>query len=119
MQDFRKVRAWQASRELTVMIYRITASFPRDERFGLTSQIRRAAISIGANIAEGCGRDTRADTQRFFQMAFGSSVELLHHLIISLDLGILQKEEFDRLEAQMEPMRKMIYAFIRRLKLAQ
>lgn len=116
MQDFRKIRAWQASRELTVLIYRTTAGFPSDERFGLTSQIRRSAVSIGANIAEGCGRDTRADTQRFFQMAFGSSVELLHHLIISVDLGFLSQHDFDAIEAKMEPTRKMISGFIRRLR---
>src|SRR5262245_51790966 len=70
MQDFRKLQAWQAARELTTRIYRATAAFPSAERFGLTAQMRAAAVSIGANLAEGCGRATRADTLRFFQMSF-------------------------------------------------
>jgi four helix bundle protein len=89
MQDFRKLRVWQLNRELTVEIYKATADFPRDERFGLTSQTRSAVVSVGANIAEECGRGSRADTLRFLQIAMGSSVELLHHLITSSDLGFL------------------------------
>ena len=69
MQDFRKLRAWQESRALTTKIYRVTATFPETERFGLISQMRAAMISIGANMAEGCGRATRPDTLRFFQMS--------------------------------------------------
>jgi four helix bundle protein len=116
MQDFRKIRAWQANRELTVMIYRATASFPREERFGMVSQMRGAAVSIGANMAEGCGRGTRADTHRFFQISFASAVELLHHLITALDLGFLRPAEFDKLEAKLESVRRMIAGFMSRLQ---
>jgi len=116
MQDFRKVKAWQANRELIVSIYRVTAGFPREERYGLTSQMRSAAVSIGANIAEGCGRGSRADTLRFFQMSFGSAVELLHHLITSMDLGFLTEKQFDELEAVLGSVRRMIAGFMSRLR---
>ena len=116
MQDFRKVKAWQANRLLTVRIYRVTADFPREERFGLTSQMRDAAISIGANIAEGCGRGSAADTHRFFQMSFGSAVELLHHLITALDLGYLTQEQYDSLESDLGAVRRMTAGFMKRLK---
>jgi len=116
MQDFRKVKAWQANRLLTVQIYRVTATFPREERFGLTSQMRDAAISIGANIAEGCGRGSAADTHRFFQMSFGSAVELLHHLITALDLGYLTQEQYEPLEADLSSVRRMTAGFMKKLK---
>ena len=116
MQDFRKVRAWQQNRELTVLVYRITSKFPADERFGLTSQMRRAVVSIGANIAEGCGRSTDADKQRFLQMSFGSAVELLHHMITSVDLGFLEQTDFDVLESKLISVRRLTFGFIRKLK---
>src|SRR5687768_5009420 len=101
MQDFRKLLVWQKNRALVADIYRATATFPADERFGLTSQMRRSVIGIGASIAEGCGRGSRKDTSRFFQIAFGSSTELLHHLITALDLGFLTQEQFDSLDGKL------------------
>ena len=116
MQDFRKIRAWQANRELTLMIYRATARFPREERFGLTSQMRDCAVSIGANIAEGCGRGSNADTLRFFQFAFASAVELLHHLITAKDLGYLSEEVYQGLEQKLDSVRRMTAKFMSRLR---
>jgi four helix bundle protein len=69
MQDFKNLKVWQKSHELTLEIYKVTASFPKEELFGLTSQIRRASSSISANIAEGCGRQSDADFARFLQIA--------------------------------------------------
>src|SRR5438552_5243425 len=106
MQDFRKIQVWQLNRQLTVNVYRATASFPRDERYGLTSQMRRAVISIGSSIAEGCGRGSTADTLRFFQMSFGSSVELLHQLITSHDLGFLSDGKLAELDREAEVVRR-------------
>ena len=119
MQDFRRLRAWQANRELTVLVYRVTRDFPREERYGLAAQMRSAAVSIGANIAEGCGRGSRADMQRFIQMAVGSSVELLHHLITSLDLGYLARSQFDEVEGRNEAVRKMLSRLIGKLRDAE
>lgn len=119
MQDFRKLRVWHANRRLIVDVYRVTAVFPREERYGLTAQMRGAAVSIGANIAEGCGRGSRADTMRFFQMAFGSSVELLHHLITSTDLGFLDPQTAKAIEEQNEAIRKMLARLMGRLRDSQ
>lgn len=90
MRDFRKVVAWQKADDLVVKIYQITQSFPADERFGLTSQTRRAAISVAANIAEGCGRDTLLDFRRFLFQAKGSLSEVDYYLHLSGRLGYIQ-----------------------------
>jgi four helix bundle protein len=116
MQDFRNVRVWQANRELTVMVYKATADFPAAERYGLTAQMRGAVVSIGSNIAEGCGRGTRADTVRFFQMSFASTTELLHQLITSLDLEFLARDQFDVLDARLDSIRRMLARFMKRLR---
>jgi four helix bundle protein len=108
MQDFRKLHVWQLSRRLTNAVYRLTAPFPMDERFGLTSQMRRCAVSIGSNIAEGSGRSTAPDTLRFFQASFASSFELLHQLITSLDLGYLQERDFDTMDRKLEEFRRRL-----------
>src|SRR5215213_1558381 len=85
MQDFRKLEVWQLAHELTLSVYRQTKTFPSDERFGLTSQVRRAACSIEANLAEGCGRGSDTDFSRFVQMAMGSACEVQCHLQIAFD----------------------------------
>ena len=100
------------------MVYRVTAAFPTTERYGLTAQIRSAVTSIGANIAEGCGRGTRADTNRCFQIAFASAVELLHHLITSLDLGFLSDAQFAELEGKLDPIRRMLASLMAKLRTA-
>ena len=87
MADFKRLAAWKSSHELVLNIYRQTAAFPRHEMFGLTSQMRRAAISVPANIAEGRGRDTDRDFARFITMSLGSVNELEYFLILAKDLG--------------------------------
>lgn len=89
MGDFKKLKVWKKSHELTVAIYKCTASFPADERFGLTAQLRRAAASIPANIAEGCGRRTDNELGRFVRISLGSATELEYHLLLARDLGRL------------------------------
>src|SRR5687768_8417280 len=118
MQDFRKLLVWQKNRTLVADIYRATAHFPSDERFGLTSQMRRAVVGIGAEIAEGCGRGSRKDTLRFFQIAFGSSTELLHHLITSFDLGFLTSDQFETLDQKLLEVRKMLANLMKKLRAA-
>ncbi len=76
MRDFRKLQVWQKSHQLALDIYRLTIDFPKSEQFGLTRQMRRAAVSIPANIAEGCGRETEREFQRFLHIAAGSANEL-------------------------------------------
>jgi four helix bundle protein len=96
--------------------YEVTATFPNAERFGLTSQMRRAVVSIGANIAEGCGRATVPDTLRFFQTSFGSCTELLHHLITASDLGFLSAEQFAELDERLESVRRKLAKLMKRLR---
>lgn len=108
MQDFRKLRVWHAAHSPTLLVYRTTRSFPRDERFGLTAQARRAAVSIEANIAEGCGRGSRADSSRCFQIALGSACELLSLAMTARDLGMMDDVTFEGLEAEAAPTRKML-----------
>lgn len=87
MKDFRDLRVWEKSPKLTLEIYGITAGFPRHELYGLTSQIRRCSASIGANIAEGCGKRENNEFQRYLQIASGSASKLDYHLLLSRDLG--------------------------------
>lgn len=116
MQDFRKLRVWQASRPLTVAVYSAVKRFPIEERYGLAAQLRASVTSIGANIAEGFGRGTRADTARCLQIAIGSGGETLHHLITAMDLGYLTQGEFDELEGKVGPVRRMLTKLLFRVR---
>jgi four helix bundle protein len=86
MKDFRKLDVWAKAHALTLAIYRVTAGFPTEERYGLTSQLRRAALSIPTNITEGCGRNTDAEFNRFLEIAMGSASETEYLLLLSFDL---------------------------------
>jgi len=108
------LKVWERSYQLTLDIYRATASFPREEMFGLTSQIRRSASSVPANIAEGCGRGGN-EIPRFCRIAIGSATELQHHLLLSRDLGFLPKEQFDLLSDEANAVERMLTVFIDRI----
>ena len=116
MRDFKKLVVWQKAHQLTLEVYRVTASYPRDEVFGLTSQLRRASSSIGANIAEGCGRDTVADFARFLTLAMGSASEVESHLLLSRDLGHLSAQEFSDATEKTIEVKKMLTSYLRRLR---
>ena len=111
MKDFRKLQVWRKSHEFTLLIYKATARFPREERYALTTQVRRAVASIPANIAEGCGRRTDADFARFLQMAAGSASELDYHLLLASDLGFFTKDEHHFMSDRLNEIRKMLTAF--------
>ena len=115
MKDFRTLAVWQKSHELAVVIYRETKSFPKEELFGLTSQIRRASSSVSANIAEGCGRATDADFSRFLQIAFGSVSELDCHLLLARDLDRLHPTAYDSVYARVLEIRRMLSSLIRKI----
>ncbi|MBW2034773.1 MAG: four helix bundle protein, partial [Deltaproteobacteria bacterium] len=93
MRDHTKLRAFELADDLAVLVYRVTARFPREELYGLISQMRRAAISIPSNIVEGCARDSQADYLRFLYIAFGSLRELHYQLSLSKRLGFLSNED--------------------------
>ncbi|MBO0320783.1 four helix bundle protein [Muricauda sp. CAU 1633] len=106
--SFEKLNVWQKSRELTVAIYSITKQFPEEECFGLSSQMRRCAISLGSNIAEGTGRHTNKDKARFTEIAYGSGLELLNQCILSFDLGMITQEQHDSLRAELTEILAML-----------
>jgi four helix bundle protein len=96
MQDFKKLLVWKKAHELTLGLYGLTATFPRDETYGLTSQIRRAVSSIPANIAEGCGREGNVELTRFLFIAMGSASELEYHLLLARDLKYFPVNDHDQ-----------------------
>jgi four helix bundle protein len=116
VQDFKRLRVWQKADQLTVDVYFATRDFPRDERFLLTAQLRSAVLSIQANIAEGTGRATRADTARFLTMATGSAAEVANHLHVAHRLGYLSRDVYRRLNDALEHVRRMLIRLLMRLK---
>lgn len=108
MKDFRSLMVWEKAHRLTLFIYKQTHSFPTDELYGLTSQIRRASSSVPINIAEGCGRGSDADFARFLQMAFGSASETEYLLVLCLELGYLTKEQYVEANLLVEEVKKML-----------
>lgn len=102
MQDFRKLTVWQRSHQLALATYRATARFPREERFGLMRPMRRASVSMPANIAEGCGRLGQKEFARFLSIAMGSASELQYFVILGTDLGFLDHEDVAGLETSFE-----------------
>ena len=116
MGDYRKLQVWERSHRLTLEVYGATAAFPKEELFGLTSQLRRSAASIPANIVEGCGRNGDAELARFMTIATGSANELDYHLLLARDLGYLPTPRFDQLSVETQSVAKMIATFITRLR---
>jgi len=92
MRDYTKYNVWELGHSLTLKIYDLTKTYPDEEKFGLTSQMRRASYSIPSNVAEGCGRESDAEFKRFLTIARGSAAELEYFLILSKDLNIIDKE---------------------------
>jgi four helix bundle protein len=115
MKNFRDLKVWEKAHTLTLDCYEATKPFPREEIFGLVSQIRRASSSIGANIAEGCGRRGNAELHRFLQTAMGSANELEYHLLLSKDLGYLKLEVHQRMEPQVQEVKRMLASLIRKV----
>ena len=116
MQSFRELKVWQKGHVLTLGVYRATAKFPSSEQYGLTSQMRRSAASIGANIAEGCCRDTGADFARFLQMAMGSASELEYHILLAHDLNLLPAESSAQLTAGVTEVKRMLASLIPKVR---
>lgn len=116
MRNYEDLRVWQKAHKLTLEIYKSTRCFPSEERFGLTSQIRRASASIGANIAEGCGRRSDNEMARFVQIAMGSGAELSYHLRLAHDLDLLSKPCFESLKSSLNEVMRMLSALSQKLK---
>ena len=116
MKNFRDLQVWQKAHELALDVYRTSAGFSQDERYGLTSQIRRAALSIGANLAEGCGRGSDSDFARFVQIAMGSASEMEYLLLLARDLEELSEMEWDDLNERLSEVKRMLSALIKKLR---
>jgi len=115
VNDFRRLVVWQRAHEAAIATYRATGSFPAGERFGLVSQMRRAAASVGANIAESCGRGTAKDEARFLHFAAGSAKELEYQALLARDLGFLAPEGYERLNILVVETQRMLTALLRRV----
>jgi len=112
MHDFRKLKVWEKSHDLTVDIYLLTKGFPREEQFGLTSQLRKSGSSIAANIAEGCGRGSKPDFVRFLWIAMGSAFEVHQHILLAQALNYLSSVECGELESRIVEIKKMLTGLI-------
>jgi four helix bundle protein len=115
MINFYELVIWQKSHQLTLKIYASSRYFPNEERYGLTSQIRRSSSSIPTNIAEGCGRNSNAELRYFFTIATGSCSELEYQLLLSKDLNYIDAITYKELCEQVIELRKMISSFIRKM----
>ena len=116
MGDFRKLEVWQVAHKVACEVYRATANFPKTEAYGLTSQLRRSAASIPANIAEGCGRRGDAEFGRFVRISLGSATELEYHLLLSHDVGFLPASPYESLSAHVVRVQGMLAGLSRVLK---
>jgi four helix bundle protein len=115
MEDFKDLKVWTKAHELTLAIYRRTRTFPKEEMYGLTSQMRRASASIGANLAEGCGRRSDPEMKRFVQIARGSASELEYHLLLARELRLVTDEEFNDFGAKVFEIQRMLASLSQRL----
>ena len=115
MRNYKNFTVWQKSHQLTLDVYNIVKDFPKEELFGLTSQIKRASTSIPTNIAEGCGRITDKDFARFLIIAYGSANELEYQFILSKDLNFICLETSEKLLLQIEEIKKMLNSLISKL----
>jgi four helix bundle protein len=112
MKDFKERKVWQKAHSLTVAIYSASRSLPREEIYGLTGQLRRAAVSVGANIAEGCGRRSDGELVRFLQIARGSAAEVEYHLLLARDLRFLSDPEHKELERKLIEVQRMLTSLV-------
>jgi four helix bundle protein len=118
MEDFKDLKVWVKAHALTLNVYQRTRCFPKEEMYGLTSQMRRSAASVGANIAEGCGRRSDGEMRRFLQIARGSASELEYHLLLAKDLQFLQVADFADLEAKVLEVQRMLASLVATVKSA-
>ncbi len=116
MKDFHKLKVWEISHKLTLNIYQISQNFPKEEIYGLTNQMRRSAASIPSNISEGCGRNSKAETIQFLNIAIGSMCEPEYQLLLSHDLHYINDKSYQDLTGVLVGLRKMTYAFVQRLR---
>lgn len=116
LKNYKDLKVWQKSYQLCLEIYKVTKEFPKEERYGLTSQIRRAAVSVPSNIAEGYGRKTTPEYIQFLYVAYGSTCELETQIFLSGDLGYIETEKLEKLQEEIGEVERMLKALIKSLK---
>ncbi len=116
MRDHRELRVFQNADELVLQVYTLAARMPRDELYGLTAQMKRSAVSVAANIVEGCGRDTDRDLVRFLYNAYGSLRETGYHINVAARLGFLPKDEADKTQNKIAQTSRQLAAYIKSIK---
>lgn len=116
MQNYKDLKVWEKAHQFTLKIYEVTKSFPLEETYALTSQLRRAASSIPANIAEGCGKMTKQDFAKYLNISLGSSNESEYFIILSKDLNYLSQQDFDFLSALVNEIKGMLIALINKVR---
>jgi len=116
MRNYKDLVVWEKAHRLTLVVYKSTRAFPKEEKFGLTSQMRRASASIAANLAEGCGRRSDGEMGRFIQIAMGSGAELSYHLLLARDLGLLEKTMFDGMDSDLSEIMRMMSSLSQSVK---
>ncbi|MBZ0301988.1 MAG: four helix bundle protein [Anaerolineae bacterium] len=116
MSDCKKLMVWEKAHRLTLDIYQMTATFPKEKLYGLTSQVKRAAASVPANIAEGSGRGSNPELFRFLRIATGSAYELEYHILLAHDLNLLTEENYERLNSQVMEVKRMLTGLIQHLE---
>lgn len=112
MKDFKELKAWEKAYRLSLAVYEASRTFPREEMYGLTSQLRRCVVSVGANIAKGCGRRSDGELVRFLQIARGSASEVEHHLLLARDLKFLPVNAHHDLEKQLQEVQRMLTSLV-------
>ena len=117
MQNYKDLMVWRRAHEFTLRIYEAVATFPKDEIYNLTSQIKRSSSSIPTNIAEGCGRFTQKDLANFLQIALGSSHELEYQLLLAKDLKFIQDEKYLELEKKVGEIKAMLISLIKKVRI--
>ena len=115
VKDFHELKVWQKAHQLTLLVYQITTTFTREERYGLTSQLRRCSSSIAANLAEGCGRNGDAEFARFCTIAMGSASELEYHLLLAKDLKLIKPKDHVELSQRATELKRMLTALLQKL----
>jgi len=110
------LKVWEKSHQLVLRVYKVSAGFPKDELYGLTSQIRRSSASVPTNIAEGCGRGGNAELGRFLQIAMGSASEVEYQLLLSHDLGFMNSPQYNSLARQAVEIKRMLAVLLQRVR---
>src|SRR5205085_4253377 len=116
MREFRTLAAWQRSHAFVLRMYELTATFPRDELYGLTSQVKRSSASVPTNISEGCGTDGDLDLARFLQMAMRSACELDYQLLLARDISFVDQQTYEPLARELSEIKRMLNALIRKVR---